>query len=338
MRACSGRWTQVLGVIGLALVVSCGPDPQPLDAGKSDPDTGADAAWEVGEVLVDVAPGEDVALEDVSQDIALNDVEPEPVIACTAGTRAGECLHLSRCDGERESIAGHCPGPADIQCCVARVSTGEQCDANASYEQMPRPNVDLREASGVGGCAPGMVRVAGFCVDRYEAALVEVLGNGSLRSWSPFFNPGTRRVRAVSMAGAVAQGYISGTQARAACTEAGKRLCTDVEWLRACQGPATTTYPYGDARQPGVCNDARAVHPAVEYFGTSDDSIWSRLGNACINQQDDTVTLTGEKDGCVTAEGLFDMMGNVHEWTADASGTFRGGFYVDTVRNGAGCL
>ena len=32
------------------------------------------------------------------------------------------------------------------------------------------------------------------------------------------------------------------------------------------------------------------------------------------------------------------MMGNVHEWTADPAGTFRGGYYVDTVENGNGCL
>jgi formylglycine-generating enzyme required for sulfatase activity len=32
------------------------------------------------------------------------------------------------------------------------------------------------------------------------------------------------------------------------------------------------------------------------------------------------------------------MMGNLHEWTADPAGTFRGGFYVDTTINGAGCL
>jgi hypothetical protein len=31
-------------------------------------------------------------------------------------------------------------------------------------------------------------------------------------------------------------------------------------------------------------------------------------------------------------------MGNLHEWTSDPEGTFRGGFYVDTVINGPGCL
>lgn len=115
-------------------------------------------------------------------------------------------------------------------------------------------------------------------------------------------------------------------------------LCTDAEWLRACQGPAGTTYPYGDTREPGVCNDAREQHPAVEYFGTSEDWIWSMLGHPCINQLPDSVAPTGGHAGCVTAEGAFDMMGNLHEWTSAASGTFRGGFYVDTAINGQGCL
>ena len=35
--------------------------------------------------------------------------------------------------------------------------------------------------------------------------------------------------------------------------------------------------------------------------------------------------------------GAYDMMGNLHEWTADPEGTFRGGFYVDTQINGPGC-
>jgi hypothetical protein len=40
----------------------------------------------------------------------------------------------------------------------------------------------------------------------------------------------------------------------------------------------------------------------------------------------------------VSADGIFDLMGNLHEWTADPAGTFRGGFYVDTTLNGEGCL
>jgi formylglycine-generating enzyme required for sulfatase activity len=40
----------------------------------------------------------------------------------------------------------------------------------------------------------------------------------------------------------------------------------------------------------------------------------------------------------VSAVGATDMMGNLHEWVDDEAGTFVGGFYVDTVINGNGCL
>jgi formylglycine-generating enzyme len=205
------------------------------------------------------------------------------------------------------------------------------CDPDAR----PEPNAGLVEAPGSGGCPAGMVPVADtppYCIDRYEAALV-VAADGS--PWSPYFNPGTTAVRAVSLAGAVPQAYIDGVQAAAACAAAGKRLCTDAEWMRACRGPAGTTYPYG---MPGVCNDARAVNPAVEYFGTSDPSIYTMLDNPCLDQLPQSLDRSGANPGCVTAEGAFDMMGNLHEWTADTAGTFRGGYYVDTTVNGNGCL
>src|SRR5262249_26042010 len=129
-----------------------------------------------------------------------------------------------------------------------------------------------------------------------------------------------------------------GLQASAACAAAGKRLCTDAEWLRACRGPAGTTYPYGDTRMPDVCNDARAVHPAVEYFGSSEPSVYSMVAHPCLDPLPGSLARTGATTGCVTAEGAFDMMGNLHEWTSDPAGTFRGGNYVDTVLNGNGCL
>ncbi len=182
-----------------------------------------------------------------------------------------------------------------------------------------------------------MAHVDTFCIDRFEAALVEVVGTAT-QPWSPYVNPAGHSVRAVSLRGAVPQGYISQLQAGAACQAAGKRLCSDTEWLRACQGPAMTTYPYGNTREPGVCNDARTVHPAIELYGTSASWIYSHLDSPCLNQEANGLAATAAHAGCVTAEGAFDMMGNLHEWTADPAGTFRGGYYVDTVLNGNGCL
>ncbi|MBL9018640.1 MAG: SUMF1/EgtB/PvdO family nonheme iron enzyme [Myxococcales bacterium] len=203
------------------------------------------------------------------------------------------------------------------------------CDPAA--KPLPNPSC-LAEDPGTGGCPAGMVRIPAatpFCIDRHEA---------SLEGASPYWNPGATPPRARSLANAVPQGYISGRQAAAACAAAGKRLCTDAEWQRACRGPANTTYPYGNTRMPGVCNDARSQHPAVEYFMTTDPSIYSKLGHPCLNQLPASLDRTGTNPGCVTAEGVFDMMGNLHEWTSAPAGTFRGGFYVDTMINGNGCL
>ena len=39
----------------------------------------------------------------------------------------------------------------------------------------------------------------------------------------------------------------------------------------------------------------------------------------------------------MSAEGVFDLHGNLHEWIADPEGTFKGGFYADGKINGLGC-
>ena len=256
----------------------------------------------------------------------------EDSVACSVDGAAGLCLPSAMCPVGSTLTAGLCPGDADVQCCS---DPALACDPSA----MPLPNEGLVEASLDPACPDGMIAVDSFCIDRFEAALVRVGDDGSVvGSFSPYWNPSAERVRAVSIEGAVPQGYIDGVSAAAACEEAGKRLCSDAEWLRACQGASGHTYPYGDALEPGVCNDARARHPAIEYFGTSEAWIWSELGNPCILQVPDGVQTTGAHPGCTSDDGVLDMMGNLHEWTADPAGTFRGGFFVDTMLNGPGCL
>ena len=260
--------------------------------------------------------------------------DPNVGTLCEVKGAAGLCLETVDCVGDHMSYAGYCPGPSQVQCCVPDSGTGTtDCDPDAPVYI----NEGLVEAPGLGGCPPGMVPVDDFCIDQYEAFLVELDADDEELPWSPYHNPGAHRVRAKSAYGAIAQGYINQIQASAACQEAGKRLCTDNEWLLACRGSAANIYPYGDTRQAGVCNDARS-HPAVEYYGTNADWIWSALDNACISQLDDTVDGSGSNAGCVSEYGAYDMMGNVHEWTANSTGVFRGGFYADTSINGEGCL
>jgi len=187
-----------------------------------------------------------------------------------------------------------------------------------------------------------MVRVRGFCVDRWEASLV-TLDHGTLRALSPYENVDKLEgYRAISKENVVPQGYISGAEGERACHASGKRLCTIDEWERGCRGPSGRHYPYGNDRLPGTCNDTpRARHPVVEAaekMHIPDTKMWSEgMQLSIINQLPDSLLPTGSKSGCVTEEGLFDMVGNLHEWVADADGTFRGGYYMDTSQNGEGC-
>ncbi len=300
---------------------------QPVDAGAGVDGKPTDDVPD-GSSTADASPQPD------AQDIAGADIGAAPCVV--PGKGAGTCQALAACAGV--ATPGYCPGPKEIQCCTPK-SASEKCDPKGK----PQPNAALAAPPvGLGNCPAGMALlsqglVKPFCIDRWEAAL-EADGATGWQPHSPYWNPGTTKVRAVSKPGQVPQGYVSGKQADAACKAAGKRLCSDAEWLRACKGPAGTTYPYGATLKAKVCNDSRAVHPAVEYFGTSASWIWSELGHPCINQLAESLAATGDFAGCVSAEGLFDLMGNLHEWTADPEGTFRGGFYVDTKLNGPGCL
>jgi hypothetical protein len=215
---------------------------------------------------------------------------------------------------------------------------GKTCDPH----DLVRPNAgkDMREPPGIGGCPPGMTPVKakpGVCIDRWEAHVVELLEDDSEHTWSPYFNPGTLRMRAKSAPNAIPQAYISQVQSIAACKNAGKRLCKDDEWIAACRSTKNTRFPYGADEKRGTCNDHREKHPAMEYLESHDLSVFTKLEHPCINQVGDSLLPGGTKKECVTPEGVFDIVGNLHEWTADPSGHFRGGYYVDTWMNGHGC-
>jgi formylglycine-generating enzyme required for sulfatase activity len=194
-------------------------------------------------------------------------------------------------------------------------------------------------------CPAGMVAIgSSYCIDMYEGSLVQTSGGGE-RPW-PYYQtlpPGVF-VRAVSAPGVYPQGYISGLQAKAACQHSGKRLCKPAEWKNACMGPGKTTFPYGNSRVVGRCNDNG--RSAMRFFNPHLDNrpehrwMWGQRSNMIdprLNQLDGTLTRTGERAACTNDYGVFDMVGNLHEWVDDPDGTFQGGYYLDTHLNGDGC-
>jgi formylglycine-generating enzyme required for sulfatase activity len=193
-------------------------------------------------------------------------------------------------------------------------------------------------------CPEGMVPVDNrFCIDRFEASLEQVLPGGDRRRHSPYAPIAGKKVKAVSKRGVVPQGYISRDEAAAACKSARKRLCSDEEWMTACRGKRPTTYPYGDDHRPGVCND-RGISSFNKYYGPSEGGeapleayTWDNMNDPRLNRLEGTVAPAGTFKRCRSSWNVYDMVGNLHEWTAAEKGTFRGGYYLDTQINGTGC-
>ncbi len=190
-------------------------------------------------------------------------------------------------------------------------------------------------------CPEGMVEISGSaCVDAFEAHLERLDNDGHVIGIHPPNEPIlARRARARSVRGVVPQAYISQEEASAACREAGKRLCTDDEWRSACKGPLGTRYPYGARRHAGSCND-RGVEPIAVTLGrpaSTDTWGFDAMNDPRLHLVPGGVARTGRFDRCVSEIGAHDMVGNLHEWTADGAGTLRGGYYLDTESLGEGC-
>jgi len=191
-----------------------------------------------------------------------------------------------------------------------------------------------------GACPSEMASVGGrFCVDRWEGSLLVRTEGGGMEPWPHNQPPMPERVYvARSAPGVFPQGYVSGAQAEAACKAASKRLCQPVEWRAACGGSQGHAYPYGPKRSPGKCKDS-GVAPMMTLHAETMKRGWgmSELNDPRNSALDGTVAKTGSFPGCVTDQGAFDMVGNLHEWTADPNGTFQGGYWLDTSQHGEGC-
>ena len=194
-----------------------------------------------------------------------------------------------------------------------------------------------------GLCPPDMASIDDkFCVDKYEASLVEIMPSGEERAWPYYQGVEGHVVRAVSEKGVFPQGYISEKQAIEACGRSAKRLCKPAEWKTACKGPDPKKFGYSDARTPGTCNDT-GKSPIGVFYGAQIASggraawSWDKMNDPQLNQMAGGLAETGSHEGCTNGYGVYDMVGNLHEWVLDSEGTFQGGYYLDVTQNGDGC-
>ncbi|MEZ4293557.1 MAG: SUMF1/EgtB/PvdO family nonheme iron enzyme [Polyangiaceae bacterium] len=100
-------------------------------------------------------------------------------------------------------------------------------------------------------------------------------------------------------------------ESQALCEEQGKRLCDEAEWTFACEGDEALPYPYGYSRDDDACtidkkwrayNGAAFANREADPARDELDRLWQ--GKA-----------SGAMARCKSPFGVYDMTGNVDEWT-----------------------
>jgi hypothetical protein len=107
--------------------------------------------------------------------------------------------------------------------------------------------------------------------------------------------------------GAIPLTNVSRDDAIALCAAREKRLCTELEWERACKGPENRVYEYGDRHRPDRCGTG--VQPSLRPSGL--------------------------RVGCRSDFGVRDLHGGAFEWTLSRWERGSSGD-VYTVRGGNG--
>lgn len=97
-------------------------------------------------------------------------------------------------------------------------------------------------------------------------------------------------------------------EANALCKRDNKRLCTEDEWTFACEGEEAQPYPQGYAREDVCVNDRQWRE--FKQFGRRD-------GEATMLELDRLWQgePSGSKPRCKSPFGVYDMTGNIDEWT-----------------------
>lgn len=92
--------------------------------------------------------------------------------------------------------------------------------------------------------------------------------------------------------GAIPLASVTQEEAAGLCAERGRRLCSELEWERACKGPKNTIYEYGNAYRPEIC-------------GTGAEA---------------RLLPSGYRVSCRSEFGVRDMHGGLWEWTSSPWG------------------
>jgi hypothetical protein len=214
-----------------------------------------------------------------------------------------------------------------------------------------RTRTDDARLGGTGGCAPGMARVHGLmrdpndtlerqnraCLDPGPFNPVYLCQHFDPKALAPEsahhleMNFCIDRYEFPNVAGELPAVMLSYNDGVALCSRQGKRLCTEDEWTFACEGEEAWPYPYGYDRylEPGAhfpdhiphgegCNIdvIRPVHASIPTMMAHE---WDRTGLTEIDALWNG-TASGSRSQCESPFRVFDLTGNIEEWTTQVPG------------------
>lgn len=121
--------------------------------------------------------------------------------------------------------------------------------------------------------------------------------------------------------------YMNFAEAGDLCKADKKRLCNEIEWTFACEGEDALPYPYGHVRDTDACVVDKTWRQFFGAFqrGNPDkeailelDYLWQGVPS-------------GSKPKCKSPFGVYDMTGNIDEWTMSSYGgrksILKGGYW-----------
>lgn len=97
-------------------------------------------------------------------------------------------------------------------------------------------------------------------------------------------------------------------EAGALCGREKKRLCSEDEWTFACEGEEAQPYPNGYAREDACVND-RAWREFKQFGRRDSEATMLELDRLWQGEP------SGSKPRCKSPFGVYDLTGNVDEWT-----------------------
>lgn len=231
------------------------------------------------------------------------------VVVLTALVASGiaAAFALSAAGGARGALV--CPaGMQRID--AAKFRMGSAAEGNTPGDELPAHEVKLQafclDATEV---TLGAYRACASCSSLATSPVGEELTPNGVTLYSQFCNRPERTDHPVNC--------IEWQSANAYCEAVGKRLPTEAEWEFAARGEGSSTYPWGEAAPSG--ERLNACDGECSRLLTAERAKFEGQPYPKMYADDDgdpSTAAVGSRKLGATPQGVFDLAGNVWEWTS----------------------